>query len=48
MYGSDWPVCLIAADYEKQLALIENYVSKWKNTEGGKIFGDNAKKFYKI
>ncbi len=44
MYGSDWPVCLLAADYEKQLAIIENYVS----TEGGKIMGENAARFYKI
>ncbi len=48
MYGSDWPVCLVAATYEKQLAIVENYVSKHANTEGGKIFGGNAKRFYKI
>ena len=46
MYGSDWPVCLLAADYEKQLSIVENYVLKWAHTEGGKIFGDNAKCFY--
>ena len=61
MYGSDFPVCLVAATYQKQLEIVENYVKKWinrpkirnlqseiKNTEGSKIFGLNAKKFYKI
>jgi L-fuconolactonase len=46
MYGSDWPVCLVAASYEKQLAVVENYVSKYANTEGVKIMGENAKRFY--
>jgi L-fuconolactonase len=48
MYGSDWPVCLLAADYEKQVSIIENYVSKCFYTEGGKMMGENAARFYKI
>lgn len=48
MYGSDWPVCLVAASYEKQLSIVQNYVSKLSDTEGGKIMGENAKSFYKI
>lgn len=47
MYGSDWPVCLVAASYEKQLSIVQNYVSKLSDTEGGKIMGENAKNFYK-
>ena len=47
MYGSDWPVCLVAATYEQQLSVIENYVSKNK-IDTRKIFGENAKVFYKI
>ena len=31
MYGSDFPVCLVAATYEKQLEIVENYVNKWVN-----------------
>jgi L-fuconolactonase len=38
MYGSDWPVCLLAADYEKQLSILQNYISNLpknsQNTEG--------------
>lgn len=48
MYGSDWPVCLLAASYEKQLSIVENYLSKLSNTEGGKILRKNAQLFYKI
>lgn len=48
MYGSDWPVCLVAASYEKQLSIVQNYISKLSNTEGAKIMGENAKSFYKI
>lgn len=48
MYGSDFPVCLVAASYEKQLSIVQNYISKLSDTEGGKIMGENAKSFYKI
>ena len=48
MYGSDWPVCLLAASYDKQLSIVENYLSKLSNTEGGKVLGENAVLFYKI
>lgn len=47
LYGSDWPVCLLAATYDEQLAIVQNYVSKLSDTEGGKIWGLNAQKFYK-
>ena len=26
LFGSDWPVCLLAADYKKVLIIIKNYV----------------------
>jgi L-fuconolactonase len=56
MYGSDWPVCLVAATYEKQLAIVQNYLSKGSDTvrrtplegEAFKIWGLTAQKFYKI
>ncbi len=48
MYGSDWPVCLLAATYEKQLAIVQNYVSKLSDTEGAKIMGLNAARFYNL
>jgi L-fuconolactonase len=48
MYGSDWPVCLLAAGYEKQLNLVKDYILKHIPSAEGKIFGDNAARFYKL
>jgi L-fuconolactonase len=48
MYGSDWPVCLLAGDYAQQFSIVQNYVKKLSNTEGGKVLGENAAKFYTV
>ncbi len=46
MYGSDFPVCLVAATYEQQLNIVREYFSPFSNTEKKQIMGDNASKFY--
>jgi L-fuconolactonase len=46
MYGSDWPVCRVAATYSEMLAIPEAYVAKLSLTEQDKFWGDNAVKFY--
>lgn len=43
MFGSDWPVCLLAAGYTQVKQLIETYVDAHAK-EG--IFGQNAIRFY--
>ena len=48
MYGSDWPVCLVAAEYEEQLDIVKTYFDKLSETEKSLIFGLNAAKFYKL
>jgi L-fuconolactonase len=48
MYGSDWPVCLVAAEYEEQLGIVKSYFEKLSMTEQDKIFGENAEKFYHL
>lgn len=48
MYGSDWPVCLLASDYESQFAIIQNYVKTFSVDEKLKIFGGNAIQFYDL
>ena len=48
MYGSDFPVCLLAAGYDKQLNIVHRYFSDFSNTEKKKIMGGNASKFYNI
>jgi L-fuconolactonase len=48
MYGSDWPVCLLAAQYEEQLEIAENYISGLTPEERAKIMGENAIRFYEL
>jgi L-fuconolactonase len=42
MFGSDWPVCLLAGSYGQVVDLIADYAASDHN----KIFGDNAARFY--
>ncbi|QKZ12396.1 amidohydrolase family protein [Spirosoma sp. KUDC1026] len=46
LFGSDWPVCLVAANYTQVKTLIEEYVNPWGNEVREKIFGANAVSFY--
>jgi len=46
MFGSDWPVCLLAADYGDVWALLDAYVGQFHASERDKLFGGNAAAFY--
>jgi L-fuconolactonase len=49
MYGSDWPVCLVAASsYSAMLDIVNDYFSGFTATEQEDFFGSNAAKFYSI
>lgn len=48
MYGSDWPVCLIAASYQQVIGLMEQYTSKLTANEQAMFWGGNATKFYNL
>lgn len=48
VYGSDWPVCLVAATYEKQLAIVQDYFSSFSADEQAAFFGGNAINFYHL
>lgn len=48
MYGSDWPVCLLAASYERQLAIVKDYVGPLGVAVERNVFGENAARFYGI
>ena len=48
MFGSDWPVSLLAATYEQSSAIVKNYFSKFSKEEQDKIWGGNAVKFYNL
>jgi L-fuconolactonase len=48
LYGSDWPVCLVAGTYGQVLGLVEDYFAAFSQQEQAQIFGGNAMKFYKL
>ena len=48
MFGSDWPVCLVAASYEKMIAIVQQYLSSFSQDEQNDFFGNNAIKFYNL
>jgi L-fuconolactonase len=46
MFGSDWPVCLLAGSYERVFGLMRDYVGQLGTDSDTKFFGANAVKFY--
>ncbi len=46
MFGSDWPVCLLAAGYEQAFSLIRDYVLSVAPGFEAAVFGGNAERFY--
>ncbi len=48
MYGSDWPVCLLAGSYERMFELVDDYTRQIPPSARQKFFGDNASRFYHI
>lgn len=48
MYGSDWPVCLVAGEYEQYWEVIEQFTAALSPSEKSRIMGETAAKFYKI
>ena len=48
MFGSDWPVCLLAATYGQVKQLIDNYVKGFPQSDREKILGGNAARFYGV
>ena len=48
LYGSDWPVCLVAASYERVYGLMRDYFSGYSAAEQEAFFGGNATTFYNL
>ncbi|HET6979533.1 MAG TPA: amidohydrolase family protein [Pyrinomonadaceae bacterium] len=48
MFGSDYPVCLLAASYDRVLESFQEILKHLSNTDRDKIFSQNAEEFYRL
>jgi len=48
MFGSDWPVCLLAASYKQVILIIEDYLKDVTADEQKLVMGQNAIQFYNL
>ena len=48
MFGSDWPVCLVAADYDQVKSLVLDFINVQAPDAKELILGQNAHKFYQL
>ncbi len=48
LYGSDWPVCLVAASYQQTKGIVDDYFASFSETEQSDFFGGNAGNFYQL
>jgi L-fuconolactonase len=48
MFGSDWPVCTLAAEYQQWVEALQLSVQDATDVDKQKLFHDNAKQFYGI
>jgi L-fuconolactonase len=48
MWGSDWPVCLLASTYAQTLDSLRECLKEMSESEKARILGENARNFYKI
>lgn len=46
MWGSDWPVCLVAGSYGAVLQLVQDFISPLSAAEQAAIMRGNAAAFY--
>jgi L-fuconolactonase len=48
LFGSDWPVCLLAASYEQVVDTTDYLLSGLTDLERLMVLGANAEKFYRL
>jgi len=48
LFGSDWPVCLVAGSYKKVKELVVNFIEKLSENEKANVMGKNAINLYNI
>jgi len=48
MIGSDWPVCLVAAQYSRVMNLVKEYIQSKSADAQAAVLGGNAQKFWRL
>ena len=48
MFGSDWPVCLLAASYSQTIDLMEEFAKDFSKSEQESFWAGTAKRFYRL
>jgi L-fuconolactonase len=48
MFGSDWPVCLLAGSYERVIDALTRNVERLGSSEQKQVFGATAERFYQL
>ena len=48
MFGSDWPVCLLAGSYQHVVKIIDLFIEELSPDKQNKIMGENAINFYRL
>lgn len=48
MIGSDWPVCLLAGEYQEVIGVVEEFLDGLSDTEYNDIMGESAAEFYQL
>ena len=48
MIGSDWPVCTVAAPYQRAVGFIKDYLNRFPTEEREAVLGANAAKFWRL
>jgi L-fuconolactonase len=48
LFGSDWPVCLLAATYDRVIAALKECVNDMRGADTDAVFGGNAIRVYRL
>ena len=48
LFGSDWPVCLLAASYDQSIAILLDYYNRFSPEKQKAFWGTNAVSFYNL
>lgn len=48
LFGSDWPVCKVAASYGEVLGIVRRFAERLSESEQAALFAGNAERFYQL